>query len=194
MMGCVVCMIVGAIVYANSMASSDFGALGWLLLNNFFAIGDRLLQRLMLAKDQSPVDISKTGITFINNFFALIPLSIAALFHHEFAELPAVVGALNPADWIWVGASCIVSVGIAYTGIWAQSLVTATTFLVLINANKFFIIFLETFVMGTKHMNAQQILGASIAILSSVAYGKAREYAEKMAKDQEETTPIVAKP
>jgi len=191
-LGCIVCMIVGALIYAHAMESSDRGAIGWLLLNNFFAIGDRLLQRLMLAKDQNPVDISKTGVTLINNGFALIPLAIAAAIHGEFADWPAAVGSMNTADMIWVAASCVVSVGISYTGVWAQSLISATSFLVLINANKFFIIFLEAFIMGTKKMTLTQMFGAIIAIVASVAYGKAREYAEKERKD--ETTPIKAQP
>jgi len=191
-LACIVCMIVGAMIYAHSMESSDRGAIGWLLLNNFFAIGDRLLQRLMLAKDQNPVDISKTGVTLINNGFALVPLAIAAAIHGEFSEWGATVALMNTADFIWVAASCVVSVGISYTGVWAQSLISATSFLVLINANKFFIIFLEAFVMGTKSMSGIQMFGAVIAIMASVAYGKAREYAEQERKD--ETTPIKAQP
>jgi len=189
-------MICGAVIYARQMPSSEHGAIGWLLLNNFFAIGDRLLQRYMLAKDQNPVDISKTGLTFLNNSLAMIPLLFFAVYLGEFKELVSTVGSLNHMSLCWVCLSCIVSVGISYTGIWAQSLITATSFLVLINANKFFIIFLETFVMHTKEMSGVQIAGATIAILGAVAFGKAREQAEAEQKLLEiacETTPIVTK-
>lgn len=191
-LACIGLMIVGAILYAKQMPTSDRGAIGWLLVNNFFAIGDRLLQRLMLAKDQSPVDISKTGITLINNAAGLFVILIAGVFHSEVAAIPSVFAHMTPTDAFWVFASCIVSVGISYTGIWAQSLVTATSFLVLVNANKFFIIFLEALVMHTKQMTVMQGVGASIAILASAAYGKAREHAES-GKDTE-ATPILAKP
>jgi hypothetical protein len=90
--------------------------------------------------------------------------------------------------------SCIVGVGISYCGVWAQSLITATSFLVLVNANKFFIIFLETFVMGTKSMSPIQIVGASIAVLAAAAYGEARSQAEAESKKEPvETTPILDK-
>lgn len=189
---CIIVMIGGATVYAGVMESSDRGAIFWLLINNFFAIGDRLLQRLMLAKDQNPVDMSKTAITLINNAGGAVVLFVAMYFHGEFPQLSGTYFGLSNMDVFWVVASCIVSVGISYTGIWAQSLVSATSFLVLVNANKFFIIFLEAFIMHTKAMTPTQVIGAIIVIMASVAYGKAREYAEK---DKEaEATPIVAKP
>jgi hypothetical protein len=87
-----------------------------------------------------------------------------------------------------------VGVGISYCGIWAQSLISATSFLVLVNANKFFIIFLETYVMGTKSMTPMQILGALIAVLAAAAYGEARSQAEaEVMKEPSESTPIVDK-
>lgn len=188
---CIVLMIVGALVYARAMPPSDHGAIGWLLVNNVFAIGDRLLQRLMLAKDQSPVDISKTGITLINNAAGFFVILVAGCFHQEIPAIPQAFAGMSHMDIFWVFASCVVSVGISYTGIWAQSLVTATSFLVLVNANKFFIIFLEAFVMHTKQLTPTQIAGACIAILASAAYGKAREHAELESKA--ENAPILAK-
>merc|ERR1719213_147052 len=184
-------MIGGAIIYAHEMEVSDRAAIGWLLLNNFFAIGDRLLQRLMLAKDQEPVDISKTGVTLINNGLAMIPLACVAVLTGEVKEVGTALAALDSMSWFYVFASCVVGVGISYTGIWAQSLISATSFLVLINANKFFIIFLETFVMKTKHMTPVQITGATIAILAAVAYGEARKCAEQSEK---ETQPLLPNP
>jgi len=194
--GCIVVMIGGAVVYAGVMEASEFGALGWLLLNNFFAIGDRLLQRLMLAKDQNPVNMSKTAITLVNNVGGSLALFVAMAFTGEYSQIGGALAALSNMDIFWVVASCIVSVGISYTGVWAQSLIPATSFLVLVNANKFFIIFLEAFILKTKTLSATQVCGAIIVILASCAYGKAREYAEMDAKGQEKTesTPIIAKP
>lgn len=190
--GCIAMMIGGAVVYAGVMDPSDLSAIFWLALNNFFAIGDRLLQRLMLAKDQNPVDMSKTAITFVNNVGGALVLLIAMALHGEYSQMGSTFAALSGNDYFWVIASCIVSVGISYTGIWAQSLISATSFLVLVNANKFFIIFLEAFIMRTKTMSPTQMIGAIIVILASVAYGKAREAAELETKA--ETQPIIAKP
>jgi len=150
MVACIMAMIGGALVYAHEMDISDRAAIGWLALNNFFAIGDRLLQRLMLAKDQNPVDISKTGVTLLNNSLAMIPLAVVACYSGEFKEFGPAVAALDYTGIAWVCASCLVSLGISYCGIWAQSLISATSFLVLVNANKFFIIFFGDFRHGHK--------------------------------------------
>jgi len=191
---CIMAMIGGAVIYAHEMDISDRAAIGWLALNNFFAIGDRLLQRLMLAKDQNPVDISKTGVTLLNNSLGMVPLALVAYFTGEFKDLGPAVSKMDNLGVCWVCISCVVGLGISYCGIWAQSLISATSFLVLVNANKFFIIFLESFIMGTKSMTPIQILGATIAVLAAAAYGEARSRAEaEVRKEPSESTPIVDK-
>lgn len=168
-------MMMGTYAYMSVLPMAAMTGIGWVLLNNVFAVGDRLLQRLMLAKDQQPVDISKTGVTLLNNLEGMLPLLVCAYWSGEFAEVPAALAAMNLHGWLWVVASCLVGVGISYTGIWAQSLITATSFLVLINANKFFIILFEVFFMRSKTLMPIQIAGAVVTILGGVLYGKARE-------------------
>merc|ERR1719436_1443943 len=74
MIGSMVLMVFGATIYVHSMPEKNYAGIVWAVLNIFFAVGDRLLQRLMLAKDQSPVDISKTGVTLLNNLEGMVPL------------------------------------------------------------------------------------------------------------------------
>jgi len=191
-----VALLLGIGLYLRNVESRHFGAIGWVLLNNFFAVGDRLLQRLMLSKDQWPVDISKSSCAVLNNLIGLIPMMIAAYLNGEYAPLPSVVKGLHRMDWIWLILSCVVGAGIAYTGIWTQSLTSATSFLVLATSNKFFILLIEVCVMQTSSMTLIQFTGATIVILSGVAYGKAREAAERAkiedSEDTHETTPLVA--
>mmetsp|Transcript_87400 Transcript_87400/g.203285 ORF Transcript_87400/g.203285 Transcript_87400/m.203285 type:complete len:326 (-) Transcript_87400:127-1104(-) len=191
-------MILGTILYTLGMPRSHWSGVGWCFLNVFFSICDRLLQRLMLAKDQYPVDISKTGVTFLNNIEGMVPLIIVAWLSHEFHEIGPAFRALDVAGIVWVVLSCLVGVGISYFGIWAQSLISATSFLVLVNANKFFIIFVEAFCMHSKVLKPIQIVGAAIAILAGVGYGKARELLELQASKKEadsatEQSPLVKK-
>merc|ERR1712087_905643 len=90
------------------------------------------------------------------------------------------MGGTDRVGMIWAVMGCIVGVGISYTGVWVQSLMTATSMLVLINANKFAILFLEVFVMKCKKpLGSFQIIGATVSILAAVLYGKAREAVEK---------------
>merc|ERR1719284_1021660 len=114
---------------------------------------------------------------------------------NEFEEIPGAFANLDTMGTVCVTLSCIV--GISYTGIWAQSLISATSFLVLVNVNKFVIIFIEAFGLGTKKLTALQIVGACITILGGVLYGKAREWIEDEARESRsgkanETTSLIS--
>ncbi|CAE8686180.1 unnamed protein product [Polarella glacialis] len=78
MLWAIAVMIAGTGLYASTMERDSFVGIQWVLLNMVFAVGDRLLQRLMLAKDQHPVDISKTGVTLLNNALGMLPLLVMA--------------------------------------------------------------------------------------------------------------------
>merc|ERR1719424_1001169 len=157
MLGSMAVMAFGCCTYCRGMSSGDLSGLGWIMLNSVFALGDRLLQRLMLAKDQDPVDISKTGVALLNNGLGLLPLLLAAYLTGEFKELPGVYNDMTAAGCTWVFLSCAVGVCISYCGIWAQSLISATTFLVLISATKFVIVFIDVFVLGVKTLTPYQV-------------------------------------
>merc|ERR1719198_1717599 len=88
MVGSILMMFVGAALYVVHMPRRNLAGIGWVFLNIFFAVGDRLLQRLMLAKDQTPVDISKTGITLLNNLEGMVPLLVVMGIKNEFVEIP----------------------------------------------------------------------------------------------------------
>lgn len=187
---CLAGIMVGVFLYAKDLDMTAFSAIGWVLLNNFFVVGDRLLQRLMLGKDQWPVDISKSGCTLLNNLLGLVPLGVAAFIAKEYHQVPAVVASLDATGIVWVTLTCVVGVGIAYSGIWLQSLINATTFLVLATSTKFFVIMIEVFVMHQKSLTMRQFLGAAITIFAGVAYGKAREAANREQQKGEHQTLI----
>eukprot|EP00438_Fugacium_kawagutii_P034308 Skav200271 [mRNA] locus=scaffold93:67788:73874:- [translate_table: standard] len=67
MLGSIFLMLAGSTLYASRMPQQHFVGVGWAIFNALLAVGDRLLQRLMLAQDQRPVDISKSGVTLLNN-------------------------------------------------------------------------------------------------------------------------------
>jgi len=198
MMWCILFMIMGAAIYATFIdmpakaqetEEEEHGkervklirGVSFAILNNFFAVGDRLMQRYMLAKDQNPVDISKSGCTVLNNALGLIPLLVVGLCIGEQTSVWPAFEKLDRMGYVWVILSCFVGCGISYTGVWAQSLISATSFMVLINANKFFIIFLEVFVLKKKEVTAMQVWGATITIFASIAFGKAKGLAEQEA-------------
>ena len=74
-------MVLGAVLYVSHLSMHHWQGLGWVLLNSVIAVGDRLMQRLLLSKDQQPVDISKSHL----------------IAQHEVAEAPHILqGSLSP--------------------------------------------------------------------------------------------------
>jgi len=162
----------GAALYARDVPQKSDGlvGIGWVMLNTFFALGDRLLQRRMLASDEHPVDISTSGVTLLNNLLGMIPLFFVAIYSGEMEKMSGVAENLGSHGVMWVIASCVVGVGISYTGILVQGMITATSFLVLVNANKFVIIILEVTCM--KHsLTHGQLAGSLLAIVGSILWG-----------------------
>lgn len=195
-------MVCGASLYARDLGRPGEGgaswrAVAWILLNTGLACTERVLQRLMLSKDQAPVDVSKTAASLLNNLFGMIPIIAVAFATHETTLVPATVAHMTRLDGLWVFLSCLVGVGISFTAIWTQSLISATSMLVLTNANKFVVIIIELFLMAEAHpITRIQTLGAVTAIVATFLYAKSREIEEKMAKDLlaaklGETTPLI---
>lgn len=65
--------------------------------------------------------------------------------------------------------SCVVAVGISYTNIWCQSLISATSMLILVNANRFLVILLDALLLRTDQLSPSQLAGAVITILGGMA-------------------------
>mmetsp|Transcript_51689 Transcript_51689/g.84695 ORF Transcript_51689/g.84695 Transcript_51689/m.84695 type:complete len:317 (+) Transcript_51689:48-998(+) len=189
MLGSIGLMIAGGVMYVTQLPAENWQGIGWVFLNSIIAVVDRLLQRLLLSKEQCPVDISKTGITLINNMVGLLPVGIAAYAKGEIDKLPLVYGTLSHWDKFYIGMTCIIGLTISYTSIWAQSLISATSFLVMINANKFVIIGIEAFGMHSKALNHIQVLGASLTVLGGVLYGKSRQWIEQEAEERNTLLP-----
>ena len=108
-----------------------------MLANLFIGVAERIMSRKLIALE--PIDVSKTGLMMINNacgMLLLVPLQVA---FGEAARLPEVV-AFSARQWTLLALSCVVAVGISYAGINLQKHVTASTFMVLQNANKFVVV------------------------------------------------------
>eukprot|EP00927_Polykrikos_kofoidii_P010511 TRINITY_DN1443_c0_g1_i10.p1 TRINITY_DN1443_c0_g1~~TRINITY_DN1443_c0_g1_i10.p1 ORF type:complete len:340 (-),score=58.68 TRINITY_DN1443_c0_g1_i10:35-1054(-) len=160
---------------------SSWRAIGWIALNTMLACTERLLQRMMLSKDQMPVDVSKTAASLLNNLFGMFPLMIVAFLLGETSQIGETFGKLSASEWLWVGSSCLVGVGISFTAIWTQSVISATSMLILTNANKFVVMLLEIWVMPELHrVTPRQSVGAAIAIIATLLYAHFREKESSM--------------
>merc|ERR1719183_2990340 len=103
---------------------------------------------------------------------------------HEPQHYRGIIPDLHLSDAFWILLSCIAGVGISCTAIWVQSLISATSMLVLTNSNKFVVIMLELYVMPDKsRLTHMQIAGALLTIIATGIYAMARD-AEEAAKKQ----------
>jgi len=187
-------MCFGVALYCHDLhLAESWTGIAWVFLNSILAVGDRLVQRYLLAKEHRPVDISTAGVAVLNNGLSLVPIAAAVLATGEYSKVGALVARLDGAGVAWVLASCVAGCGISFTGIWVTSLISATSFLVLINTSKFAVLLLEVFFMKTKHPLTQvQIAGVIVIILAGAIYGKARRDVEEQC-NKAESLPIVGK-
>lgn len=144
--------------------------MAWMGLNMVSAVLERLLQRKMIAVE--PIDVSKGGMMLLNNAFALVPMGALCYYfgeHHRWAILRVGSG----ADYALLIASCVNAVGISYSGINAQGYVSATTFMVLSNLNKFVVVGFGMLVLR-EASSWQAVTGVTLALLGGVWYARAR--------------------
>jgi len=160
----------GVVLYTSAdMAFSSIG-MAYMVGNMISAVLERLLQRKMIAVQ--PIDVSKTGMMLLNNACALVPMGLLLVFfgeHHKWHVLRQ----LSAFDWGLLFASCINAVGISYAGINVQGYVSATTFMVLSNLNKFVVIGFG--IVALREASSwRAILGCMMALSGGIFYAKAR--------------------
>ncbi|KAL1523507.1 hypothetical protein AB1Y20_018445 [Prymnesium parvum] len=151
-----------------------FSAIGmfFLLANLLFSCAERMLQRHLLAV--RGVSVSKPGLMLINNAVgAAFTLLIIALFQetaqlHHLAIRMRRTSVLTP-----VVASCFVGALISYSGLWLQSLVTATSFMVLGCFNKVAVI-IWGIVFMKDASSPIALLGAMVSIFGCYLYSRAK--------------------
>lgn len=180
-------MLLGAVLYTRELKVEHLVGVRWLTVNVSFSVLTRLLQRRLLADNR--IDISKSGCSLISNALGILPLILTAyltgeleadaapqkltsLSNLEALVLPIVrVNVLKEMCFIIV--SCVVGLGINYTTIWCQSLISATSMLVLINANRFVVILIEAFFLHRQtsdhRPSATQLAGAMVTVLGGIA-------------------------
>lgn len=171
--GAVLALVVvtgGVCLYVSHDVAFSPRGLAYMLANMLFSVLERLLQRRMIAVE--PIDVSKTGMMLLNNAIALAPMAALACAFGEPAEWHR-LRHLGAASWGLLLASCVNAVGISYAGINAQAYVTATTFMVLTNLNKFVVLGFGMLVLRESR-SWQAILGCCLALLGGVWYARAR--------------------
>ncbi|CAK0909556.1 unnamed protein product [Prorocentrum cordatum] len=135
-----------------------------------------------------------TAATLLNSLFGQIPLLVVMYYEQEFLEIPGAVASLTATGRVWVVLSCAVGVGASYVSVWAQSRISATSFLVLMNANKFLIISVRAFCLSTTPLTPSSVASACVAVMGGICYSNSRPSgAARAGKAAGEKQPLVQK-
>ncbi len=167
---CLLVMLLGVSAYvANDVHSNPLGFV-FMIINMTLGIFERLLQRSMLAV--APIDVNKPGLMLLNNgisFVLLLPLLFAS---GEAARWPEVWGKASERGGR-ILLSCVNGIAISWSGMNCQTYVTATTFGVLGNFNKFIVVGFGIAVFR-EASSLLSVLGCIAALLGGFAYMRAR--------------------
>jgi len=141
-------IILGVVVYHFHTLQLSWIGFASICLNMVFAVLERLLQRHLLAQD--PVDLSKSAMMLLNNACGLLPNAALLVVYNEPPQWGEVFGQLKAMDYALIALSCLNGVAISYAGLRVQQLVTATTFMVMTNVNKFLVILFGAVFLGDR--------------------------------------------
>lgn len=180
--------ICGVLLYARNDLHSSYLGLMFMAVNLFAAVAERVVQRKLIALD--PIDVSKQGMMLLNNGVGAVLLVPLTAFFGETAHLHE-LASLDKTQCGLLLLSCVNGVAISYAGIHVQKYVSASTFIVLTNTNKFAVIAFGIFVLGEARA-WQAVLGCVVALAGGLWYGKARAELEAAAKEAPPSTPAHA--
>jgi hypothetical protein len=166
--GCAV-LLFGAGIYFRGASASDhttrYGA-EVLALNGILATLDRVYQKRLLSK----INLSAGALLLTSNLGGLILLIAVLPWHEElpsFAARAALWTRGQSGDFMAVLLSCVAGLGIGYTGLRFQKLVTASTFLAAQTGLRAFLAVLDHFLLGTR-LSHVSMVGLAITLAGSV--------------------------
>mmetsp|Transcript_20434 Transcript_20434/g.59221 ORF Transcript_20434/g.59221 Transcript_20434/m.59221 type:complete len:344 (-) Transcript_20434:403-1434(-) len=174
-------MLLGIGIYCVDMQWSEAHGVVAVRVNMALSIVSRLVQRYLLAAEHNPVDMCLASTTIVNNALSTILLVPAIYATGEFREIPALLASLDRDGELAVSASCVLTCGISLSGVWLQSLISATSVLVMKNAARFIIVLLEIFFLPSgQGLSHRQFIGVCITIIAGMLYGMARREIEHL--------------
>lgn len=181
-------MLAGAIVYGRGVGTNNLSFIGIAIAftNMIVACSDRMIQRRLLSVDCK--DLPLGVCTIVNNSCSIVPAIALAMFSNEISKPttpltshfhayrdPRVI-----ALWALSGA---IGLGICYFGFACQREISATSFMILQNVSKIFVVSLGIVVFEDPFDSPLVVLGLAMSIGGSVAYGSAQ-----MSLSQDEKT------
>lgn len=124
-------LVAGSILYEHGNLSFDAFGCVFVAINIVSGVAERFCQKLLL--DDPSMRCSKATLSVLNNGVASCVM-VPALLRVEFDRVADVATWHETHSWsdnVVLGLSCVLAFALSYSGLWVQSLITATEFLVL---------------------------------------------------------------
>lgn len=129
---------------------------------------DKLLQRHLLSKPDFGVSLPACMV--VNNTVGILPILVMALVTGEVGTWPATVAGTSASTWLLVVTSGLSGYCLGYLGLRLQSLVAATTVLVLQNFSKVMAIALGIALLA-EPVSGKSAVGGMLAVIGAAWYG-----------------------
>jgi drug/metabolite transporter (DMT)-like permease len=171
--GSLMMMVAGAVMFAHGQVESTKIGLCIVALNTLLAIGDRLLQRRLLVAECKDLPLSACMV--LNNTLGMVPTLIMAFTMHEVQGYEAHRAHwTDPATLVLVALSGCMGMGIGFSGLMCQKVMTATSFQVLQNSSKLAVVVSGVYIFGDSMASPSCASGMALSLLGSLFYGFAR--------------------
>ena len=173
-------IMAGVILYAIFQKGISGEVLGifFMIANMFVATAERLCQRYLMA--ENPVDMSDTGLMLYNNTVCMLAMPLLMFVFNEWSNVDNFVKVTGPG-WGFIIWSCLCGACISYTAFRAQRRISATSFLVVVNMNKFVVVGYGILVLGEAYKPLAAI-GCALALLGGAYYSWDRSELKKRTK------------
>lgn len=167
-------MIAGTIAYAGHIQRISFIGIVFAVSNMILAVCDRLLQRYLLT---GPCQAMPSGAcTVINNFVGMIPCVALAVASGQLARAPehaqGHAGWSDPRVWILLVLSGLVGIGICYLGFETQREISATSYFVMQNVSKVFVVGAGVLFFEDPIQSPASGIGLLLSLGGSFLYGR----------------------
>eukprot|EP00466_Bigelowiella_natans_P017757 jgi/Bigna1/90072/estExt_fgenesh1_pg.C_610102 len=179
--GSLTVIMLGVVMYAlfqNGIQGEITGII-FMMLNMFIATGERLAQRYFMA--ENPVDMSDTGLMLYNNVVCTLFMPLMMLVFNEWGKTDHVAD-VKPIGWVFITWSFFCGCCISYTAFRAQRRISATSFLVVVNMNKFVVVAFGIFVLKETYVPLAAA-GCALTLLGGAYYSWDRSQLKKQRKD-----------
>jgi hypothetical protein len=174
--------LIGTVIFGAWQVTVTATGIFWVSLNMFMTCTDRLLQAHYLQDKNFTVSIQLCMVW--NNLLGTVPILAMAVVTGQLSMWPSMVVDASMADWSSLFLSCICGLAIGFLGLKCQKAISATSFLMLQNFSKVFLIFVSMGYFGDA-MWGISAFGCILSMFGTMWYSYERLPAETAKSDKD---------